>query len=222
MGERAEDIVRLGLELLALEEGAASGDVPTVGAGGSVRYQAGGGASFPPEWTVGADGSLAIDTGVDVVQLTINGSANSNENTVEIVGDAGDPEIVFSTWDDQAFLGLGGGPTPQVSLSSLSGSSDEAFIQVANVASGADARSVKFTAEATTNMAVFDSGGATALRVSTGGYLVVALNAAPADGALSAGECAVWFDSSNGAAKFMFKAKQADGTVKTGSVNVQT
>jgi len=51
---------------------------------------------------------------------------------------------------------------------------------------------------------------------------VIAVNAAPADVALAAGQCALWFDQTNGAAKLMMKAKQADGTVKTGSVNVQT
>jgi len=47
---------------------------------------------------------------------------------------------------------------------------------------------------------------------------VLAVHAAPADGDLAAGECALWFDQTNGAAKLMIKAKQADGTVKTASV----
>jgi hypothetical protein len=41
---------------------------------------------------------------------------------------------------------------------------------------------------------------------------------APADAALAAGELALWFDQTNGAAKLMVKAKQADGTVKTAAV----
>ncbi len=45
---------------------------------------------------------------------------------------------------------------------------------------------------------------------------------APTDGELSVGDIAFWFDDTNGAAKLMLKAKQADGTVKTGSVNVTT
>lgn len=45
---------------------------------------------------------------------------------------------------------------------------------------------------------------------------------APADGDLAANQCALWFDPTDGAAKLMCKAKQADGTVKTGSFNVQT
>lgn len=54
------------------------------------------------------------------------------------------------------------------------------------------------------------------------GTIVINQHAAPADADLSAGDCAIWFDQTNGAAKLMMKAKQADGTVKTGSVNVQT
>lgn len=44
------------------------------------------------------------------------------------------------------------------------------------------------------------------------------LNAAPADASLSAGEVALWFDQTNGAAKLKIKGKSADGTVVTGDV----
>ena len=44
------------------------------------------------------------------------------------------------------------------------------------------------------------------------------INAAPADGSLVANQLSLWFDSTNGAAKLMVKAKQADGTVKTASI----
>lgn len=43
-------------------------------------------------------------------------------------------------------------------------------------------------------------------------------NAAPADADLAAGEMKLWFDQTNGAAKLMVKAKQADGTVRTAAV----
>lgn len=45
---------------------------------------------------------------------------------------------------------------------------------------------------------------------------------APADGDLAANQCALWFDPTDGAAKLMVKAKQADGSVKTGAVDVTT
>lgn len=45
-------------------------------------------------------------------------------------------------------------------------------------------------------------------------------NAAAASGDLSAGWWSFWLDSTNGAPKLMVKAKQADGTVVTGSVTL--
>jgi hypothetical protein len=51
---------------------------------------------------------------------------------------------------------------------------------------------------------------------------VIKVNSAPTDGSLAAGEAALWFDSTNGAGKLMVKAKQADGTVKTGTLAVAT
>lgn len=43
-------------------------------------------------------------------------------------------------------------------------------------------------------------------------------NVAPADADIAAGELTWWFDSTNGAAKAMFKGKSANGTVVTGNV----
>jgi hypothetical protein len=63
--------------------------------------------------------------------------------------------------------------------------------------------------------------GSTALsRFNKDGYFMTAKTAAPADADVNTGEAAIWFDSTNGAAKLMIKAKQADGTVKTGSVTL--
>lgn len=64
--------------------------------------------------------------------------------------------------------------------------------------------------------------GTVGVRVNNHGYVIVRRTTTPADADLVAGECAFWFDSTNGAAKLMVKGKQADGTVKTGSFNVQT
>jgi len=52
------------------------------------------------------------------------------------------------------------------------------------------------------------------------GHLVITSHAAPADGDLSAGDCALWFDQTNGAGntKLMVKGKSADGTVKTATI----
>jgi hypothetical protein len=56
----------------------------------------------------------------------------------------------------------------------------------------------------------------------TAGGVVLRSNVAPADADIPVQGAALWFDPTNGAAKLMVKAKQSDGTVKTGSFNVQT
>lgn len=55
-------------------------------------------------------------------------------------------------------------------------------------------------------------------RIGPSGHIITALHAAPADAEIATGELAFWFDHTNGAAKLMFKAKQADGAVRTGNV----
>lgn len=50
------------------------------------------------------------------------------------------------------------------------------------------------------------------------GYWFTKNNAAPADGDLAAGQMMIWFDSTAGASKLMVKAKNASGTVVTGSL----
>jgi hypothetical protein len=47
-----------------------------------------------------------------------------------------------------------------------------------------------------------------------------AVHAGPADGDLNPGDCVLWFDQTDGAAKLMVKAKTEDGTVVTGSLGL--
>lgn len=56
--------------------------------------------------------------------------------------------------------------------------------------------------------------------LSASGNIFGASNSAPADGDLSAGQFAIWFDDTDMAGKLMVKAKTADGTVVTGSVTL--
>jgi len=58
--------------------------------------------------------------------------------------------------------------------------------------------------------------------IATAGPLATLANTEPADGTLFAGEAAIWFDPTNGAAALNIKAKQADGTVKTATIPVVT
>ena len=55
-------------------------------------------------------------------------------------------------------------------------------------------------------------------RISKAGAFITKSNAAPADADLAAGEMAIWFDQTNGAAKLMVKSKEAGGTVRTGQL----
>lgn len=63
-----------------------------------------------------------------------------------------------------------------------------------------------------------DSSGAYYSKFDKAGYFMTKKTSAPADADLAAGEMALWFDSTNGAAKLMVKAKEAGGTVRTASV----
>lgn len=63
-----------------------------------------------------------------------------------------------------------------------------------------------------------NNGATTYGRIDKDGYFITSKTAAPADGDLSAGELAIWFDPTNGAAKVKFKAKETGGTVRTGEV----
>lgn len=74
-------------------------------------------------------------------------------------------------------------------------------------------------------------GGSSMLSLRTTGFGLLAgfdkagrhftlVHTAPADADLQAGEMRVWFDQTSGAAKFMVKAKDAGGTVRTGSLNL--
>jgi hypothetical protein len=68
------------------------------------------------------------------------------------------------------------------------------------------------------SITVRHSNSATLGQIEARGYLVTAVNAAPADGDLAAGQAWVWFDQTNGAAKLMVKAKTADGTVASAAI----
>lgn len=62
------------------------------------------------------------------------------------------------------------------------------------------------------------SGNTVRSRFNKAGYFMTSLTSAPADADVGVGEMSLWFDSTNGAAKLMVKAKEAGGTVRTGSV----
>jgi hypothetical protein len=60
--------------------------------------------------------------------------------------------------------------------------------------------------------------GSVLSKIDRGGRFVTKVNTAPADAHLAPNECALWFDSTNGGAKVMFKAREAGGTIRTGEL----
>jgi hypothetical protein len=58
-----------------------------------------------------------------------------------------------------------------------------------------------------------DTGGRYLLAGGATGLLIGTVHAAPTDGTLHAGECALWVDQTNGAGAVGYKGKTADGTV---------
>ena len=73
-------------------------------------------------------------------------------------------------------------------------------------------------AGATGNIQEWLAAGALKARVAASGHLGVRVNAAPADNTIVAGEAMLWLDSTNGATKLMIRAKQADGTIRSGNI----
>lgn len=118
---------------------------------------------------------------------------------------------------DWTLLSTGGGNLVSGTTAITSGSDGSILIQLA----GKVSEDANLTWDAANGLAVGKPVAVTGSVTATGA-LITSLNAAPADGALVAGQLAIWYDDTNGAGKIMFKAKQADGTVKTGSVAVNT
>lgn len=68
------------------------------------------------------------------------------------------------------------------------------------------------------NIQEWQAAGALKARVAASGHLGIRVNTEPADNTMVAGEAMLWLDSTNGSAKLMVKAKQVDGTIKTGAI----
>lgn len=148
----------------------------------------------PPGWSIGPGGELILEGSGDADTFIIR-AADGQTDAVLFIEDAGGNEILR--------VHPGGG----VEVTEMAGSNP-----VFQAASGVGGERV----------AVFTGAAGHTVMVSENGYLIVTATAAPADGelGLDAGTAALWFDQTNGAAKLMIKAKQADGTVRTGAVNL--
>jgi len=70
------------------------------------------------------------------------------------------------------------------------------------------------------SLRILGTDAAESVVVDAVGHLRILRHAAPTDASLVAGECALWFDQTDGAGntKLMLKGKSADGTVKTAAI----
>ncbi len=149
----------------------------------------GGGASFPDEWTVGTDGSLAIDTlSTDpyALKLRRNGVEFAAFGGSGRLADIEDPDSTaswkFNTDGTSEFSG------PQGTVLTMNGDGSMWFGIVQNIV------------------------------CTAGGFFAIEFNGPPSDSEVPSSSMILWFDRTNGAAKLMVKAKQDDGTVVTGSI----
>lgn len=94
------------------------------------------------------------------------------------------------------------------------------LVAVFQPASGtATALNVRAGSSATGNLQGWlNSSGTIQSRIDKSGYIMTRRVSAPADGDLATSELAIWLDDTAGAANLMIKAKNASGTVVTGSV----
>lgn len=162
--------------------------------------------------SVGPHGNttMRVDSGATEAALTVHGAATGHpaQALVEII--AGAQQDVASADD----------------LISIKGSLGQDLFDVfsdgsLNLATQAGASNPVIYAqqnETTQDIAQFrHAGGALVAKIGNAGELMTAAHVAPT---ILTGQLAIWFDQTNGAAKLMIKAAQADGTIVTGSVTL--
>lgn len=77
---------------------------------------------------------------------------------------------------------------------------------------------IGFDGQTADQFSVKDASNVVQTRLTANGTFVTRVNTAHSDAAIQTNEMSIWFDSTAGAAKLMIKAKNASGTVVTGSV----
>jgi hypothetical protein len=155
--------------------------------------------------------------GYDVMPTTLSGSINATDAIIRPTSSSVRPLNVRGASGQTAGLlrvQAGNGST------ALQISSDSGDIGAIDIDAGANDITMQGgTIDAASDRVLIGNNGGLA-RFDASKVIVQQATAAPADSDLIAGAFAFWFDQTNGAAKLMIKAKQADGTVRTGSVSL--
>lgn len=155
-----------------------------------------------------ASGHMELGYGGHGVALDPTGYVRVNGDPAQIA--AGDPLLFVAVLSGGAPLVCvmrGGGRTATIGA----GAEGDKVLELNSDESTVDGADVVYVSGAP------DYNGGE-FRVTAGGAPVVGQVVAPADANLRAGQVAIWFDATNGAAKVKFKGKTADGTVVTGQV----
>jgi hypothetical protein len=135
---------------------------------------------------------------------------------LEIVAPTHNGTPVFHVFNDLAVEGFI--VSDNGSLTLLGDLNSNATTTLGGVGNAVQLYVIAGSAQASPISQVFDALGNTAFQLDKVGRVVIAVHSAPADGDLAAGECALWFDQTDGAGKLMVKAKTANGTVATAAI----
>lgn len=123
-------------------------------------------------------------------------------------------DVVMLQWNNAPYLsvgvdGLSGGFAQAPTMSVKAGLVAAQAFAIARFSAASTGRMLGlYASDLTTHYGGFNKDG----------YFTTKKVAAPADADLVASEMALWLDDTNGAAKLMVKAKQADGTVRTAAL----
>ena len=184
-------------------------DARAVAAVAAARADAGGGASFPDEWTVSADGALKIS------------SSDATVSALHVEGQVGAADPIFKiTPPGESFAALAVSSFGEVNIQPVTGAFQG--LTVDNFTGGPGFGLLKVTFDGSHVFRVDADGsfmaGSNLFQVGADGGFSTRANAAPSDGSLTEGEMAIWFDATDGAAKLRVKAKTNDGTVRVGTL----
>jgi hypothetical protein len=183
------------------------------------------GGGLPSEWTVGPDGGLRMDLSAGAgneigIYLTVPAGQTSD---VLVLDESGGGDAGVSVQEDYSVHIQNDDINNNIlDVSTANGQTIFAISDFGVLINPDNPGATALTANYATNaqtVPVLDAEGINgSTRVFAKGHLVINNHAAPVDGDLAAGDCALWFDQTNGAAKLMVKAKQADGTVVTAAI----
>jgi hypothetical protein len=156
-------------------------------------------------------GELTIDpaTAPATASLVVNGRAGASAGTflLYMQDSSTDTDNVFTVNRDG---------TTQIVDSNPSSAVVGSMVKVLAGGSRAPLQVGSWSAQ---SLFVVGDGGSVAINPSGSlGLILKGPHAAPANGDIAAGEVALWFDQTDGAAKLKIKAKSANGTVVTGEV----